>query len=77
MKICTYDNPATWHRECWQRGKLICSYSYRLLSPFAEHPIPADRFFFGANIGPWKPGQLIGDAEAMPTTAAGAAREEG
>jgi len=65
MKVCTYDNPATMARECWQDGRLLCSYSFRLLPPIAAKPIPAEHFFFGANIGPWRLRQIVGDAEAM------------
>jgi hypothetical protein len=65
MAVCTYDNPATMARECWQDGKLICYYACQLLPPYTKEPIPDEHFFFGANIGPWKPGQMVGDAEAM------------
>ena len=65
VNVCTYDNPATMARECWQCGTLLCHYSFELLPPFAIRPIPAEKFFFGANIGPWKLGQMVGDAEAM------------
>jgi len=66
--VCTYDNPATMARECWQDGKLLCSYSAKLflLRPLpGDHPIPSGFFFFGANIGPWETGQLWGDAAAI------------
>ena len=63
-KVCVYDNPATMSRECWQDGKLLCSYSFNVLPPFADKPIPAKHYFFGANIGPWKTGQLVGNPEA-------------
>lgn len=65
MKVCTYDNPATMSRECWADGKLICSYSY-LLYMLPEWPVPGKFYFFGANVGPWNSGQLIGDSEALP-----------
>lgn len=65
MAVCTYDNPATMARECWQDGKLICHYEFQLLQPFAKDPIPEKLFFFGANIGAWKPGQMVGDTSAM------------
>lgn len=65
MKTCTYDNPATMTRECWADGVLVCHYSYRLLAPSAKEPIPGQHFFFGANIGPWKCGQMVGDSLAM------------
>lgn len=63
--VCTYDNPVTMARECWQEGRLICSYAMQLLPPFAREPIPREYFFFGANIGPWKLGQMVGDAKAI------------
>lgn len=73
MAVCTYDNPATMARECWQDGKLVCSYSAEALlqksPPWQKQPIPPDRFFFGANVGDWKTGQLVGDREAMPNVA--------
>lgn len=64
MSSCTFDNPATMARECWQDGKLICHYKAILffIDPF---PIPSEYFFFGANIGPWKEGQIVGDKTAM------------
>lgn len=65
MAVCTYDNPSTMARECWKDGNLICHYSFELLHEFAKQPIPADKFFFGANIGPWKLGQLVGDSGAL------------
>ena len=27
MSVCTYDNPATMRRECWENGKLVCAYT--------------------------------------------------
>ena len=65
MIVCTYDNPDTGQRECWQDGKLLCSYSVLVLSGISRNPIPGPLFFFGANIGPWKLGQIVGDAQAM------------
>jgi hypothetical protein len=62
-KVCTYDNPATMARECWSDGVLRYSYSVTLLE--SSKPISSKHFFFGANIGPWKTGQLVGDSEAM------------
>ncbi len=64
MSTCTYDNPKTMCRECWQDGELICWYDSVLyaIKPF---PIPTEDYFFGANIGDWKTGQLIGDRKAM------------
>ena len=63
MAVCTYDNPNTMARECWQNGELICHYQATLF--FIEARIPASSFFFGANIGKWKTGQLKGDIKAM------------
>ena len=65
VAVCTYDNPATWARECWQDGKILCHYAARLLPPFAKRPIPGHLFFFGANIGPWETGQMVGDPSAI------------
>lgn len=64
MKCCVYDNPATMQRECWVDGKIIYAYSSCLffIEPF---PVPPEYFFFGANIGPWETGQLVGDKYAM------------
>ena len=64
MAVCTYDNPATMARECWQDGKLICHYKASLL--YLREPIPSEYFFFGANVGPWQEGQLVGDPDAIP-----------
>lgn len=69
MNTCTYDNPSTMARECWQNGKLICHYALDLLPPFAKNPPPAEHFFFGANIGPWKTGQMVGSVEAIGSSA--------
>lgn len=62
--ICTYDNPATMSRECWQDGKLLCHYQAHLfaIKPF---PVPRELFFFGADIGPWEKGRMVGDKAAM------------
>ncbi len=65
MACCTYDNPATMARECWQDGKLICHYQQILFD--IPEPIPTEYYFFGANIGAWKEGQLIGSKEALGT----------
>lgn len=64
MAVCTYDNPSTMARECWQDGEMLCHYQAILfhLKPF---PVPSDLFFFGANIGPWKAGQIVGDKDAI------------
>lgn len=67
MAACTYDNPVTMARECWQDGVLISSFSYRLffVDPF---PVPPSHFFFGANIGYWSDGQVVGDKTAIVDT---------
>ena len=70
MAVCTYDNPNTMRRECWRDGALVCFYCAQLLLrrllPGERQPIPAEHFFFGANVGDWNPGQVVGDAVAMP-----------
>lgn len=63
MAICVFDNPSNCMRECWQDGKLIYAYSADIL--MSIEPVPADKFFFGANVGYWKTGQLFGDKLAM------------
>lgn len=68
MATCTYDNPTTWRRECWRDGRLLCAYDAGLFL-LREWTMPAERFFFGANIGDWKEGQLVGDPAAMPPAA--------
>lgn len=65
MSACTYDNPSTCRRECWQDGREICSYAMEVLQPFARNPVPASYYFFGANIGPWKAGQMVGNPGAI------------
>ncbi len=64
MSTCTYDNPSTMSRECWQDGKVLCSYKAELFF-MKTFPVPAELFFFGANIGDWEAGQIIGDKEAI------------
>lgn len=64
-KVATYDNPSTQCRECWSNGSLIASYKMPLLVAQGYWPPPAKLFFFGANIGPWKEGQIVGDAAAI------------
>lgn len=69
MPVCVFDNPATMARECWQNGRLLCSYYSGLFlrkrAPGETQPIPPELFFFGANVGPWTSGRLIGDPNAM------------
>ncbi len=64
MAVCTYDNPATMQRECWQNGRLLCAYSHSILQDVAREPIPGRLLFFGANVGDWKAGQCLGDPAA-------------
>ena len=66
MATCTYDNPATMARECWQDKTLVCHYIAQILPPYIRGIIPAEHFFFGANVGPWKLGQMVGDEQAIP-----------
>ena len=60
--VCTHDNPDTMCRECWQNGVLVYSVSAKLLS--VKGGIPPEHFFFGANIGKWKSGQVAGNLKA-------------
>lgn len=62
-EVCTYDNPRTMCRECWQNGQLIRSYDHRLF--FLPEPIPGEYFFFGANSGAWEEGKLAGNSSAL------------
>lgn len=64
IKVCTYDNPATMARECWQDGSLLCHYQMNLFF-LKNFTIPSEHFFFGANIGDWKTGQIVGDKSAI------------
>lgn len=67
-KVCTHDNPNTMQRECWQDGKLLCSYSAELLESkrfLEDEEVHRKYLFWGANIGNWKTGQFWGDLEAM------------
>ena len=51
-------------RECWQDGRLLCHYQAHLY--FLEKwTVPRELYFFGANIGTWKTGQIVGDKNAM------------
>lgn len=63
MAICVYDNPVTMQRECWRNGNLRCAYSYEVIIGATE--IPSKYFFFGANIGSWVTGQIVGDPKAL------------
>lgn len=64
-RVCTFDNPMAWRRECWSSGRLLYSYAAEVLPGIARQPIPARYFFFGANVGRWTPGRCIGDSRAM------------
>lgn len=64
IATCTYDNPVTMARECWQDGKLICKYD-AILYALPVWPVQARLYFFGANVGNWETGRLVGDAAAM------------
>jgi len=66
MSVCTFDNPDTMARECWQDGRLIAHYKAELYF-LPVWPVPAANYFFGANIGHWKIGQLVGDIAAITT----------
>lgn len=65
MSACTFDNPDTMRRECWQDGKLVAFYSATLMLSKGHWPPPSHKFFFGANVGPWTPGQIFGDRSAI------------
>lgn len=64
MAVCTYDNPCSMMRECWQNGKLQAAYAAELYA-LKEWPIPPHLYHMGANIGDWKTGQIWGDKAAM------------
>ena len=65
LRVATYDNPATHCRECWSNGRLVASYKMPLLEGQGKWPPPSKYFFFGANIGPWKEGQIVGSRDAI------------
>lgn len=62
--VCTYDNPNTFSRECWQDGRLIYALSEEVFF-LTKWPLRPRDFFFGAAIGPWKDGQVVGDPAAI------------
>lgn len=64
MSACTYDNPATMSRECWQDGRLMAAYTLDAMMG-GDWPPPARRCHMGANIGEWKAGRIVGDADAI------------
>lgn len=61
MAACTYDNPLTMMRECWQDGERVCAVAREVLEDGRN--IPAPQTF--DNITPWKSGQHIGDLSAL------------
>lgn len=65
IKTCAYDNPSTFCRELYVDGKLICHYTAELLE--SVHGIPPRHFHMGANVGPWKSGQIVGDHTTLPS----------
>jgi len=64
MPVCTYDNPMSMMRECWQDGKLQAAYSAKLYA-LKKWPIPPHLYHIGANIGDFNPGSVWGDITAM------------
>lgn len=64
IKMCTYDNPHTMQRECWQNGLLLYAYDH-ILFYLNKWPLNPEQYFFGANIGSWKSGQYTGTLDAM------------
>lgn len=62
ISVCVYDNPATMSRECWESGVLRCSYSAAFLHTEGTQNV---KIFFGANVGEWQPGRIVGDAAAI------------
>lgn len=63
MPVCTYDNPYTMRRECWQNGALIASASIKMIENRDQVSQPI--MFFGLNTGRWKTGKMVGDPEAI------------
>ena len=67
VHVCTYDNPHTMMRECWQGGVLQAAYAAELYK-LRDWPLHNYGYIyhFGANLmRGWKPGQMVGDARAM------------
>jgi len=62
-RTCVFDNPASMARECWQDGKLLAFITSALMATKGFNG--GKDIFFGLNVGPWKTGQLLGDADAM------------
>lgn len=69
MAACVYDNPVTMRRECWQNGVLVYWVTLELLLSVGSQGHPD--LFFGANVGPWTGGRVIGDKSAMEGKADG------
>jgi hypothetical protein len=67
MKVCVHDNPATWRREAWQDGKMLCDVAAEVLlqKGFKGHR----DFPWILNHGPWQEGKLWGDRAALTVTA--------
>jgi hypothetical protein len=61
VRVCVYDSPDM-RRECWENGKMIYAIQAFVL---CQKGGPGFPIFFGANIGPWKTGQIVGDPKAM------------
>lgn len=62
VNVCTFDNPITMKRECWQDGKLVVAYSYEVII----EGVPPEYYFFGADVGNWNCGKLRGAVAALP-----------
>ncbi|HET8695555.1 MAG TPA: hypothetical protein VFM33_12855 [Aquabacterium sp.] len=61
MKVCTYDNTVTMMRECWKDGEMVYAVALELLEDGTKTQLK----HIGANIGPWKSGQHVGDLAAL------------
>lgn len=64
MAVCTFDNPATMHREAYADGKLVASISaaQMLTKGFNGHR----NMFFGLNVGrEFIEGNVVGDESAI------------
>ena len=61
LRTCVYDSPKG-RRECWENGTLIYAIDALLL---VRKGGPGFPIFFGANIGPFETGQIVGDPKAM------------
>lgn len=62
-KVCIYDNPATFAREAWMNGKLRGHTQATVLLSKGFNGGSWWPFYF--NCGPWTPGRVIGDKEAI------------